>query len=318
MMLRLSAIKSKHILTEGFFSTLSHTLYLHFGSSARASRIMGLLNQLTSPKVFLIDEFLSINTIDMKKLRHLGHIIYLSQDFACNRFGFGDNLVTKNLMFRLEQNAIPNVDLVIACSEMERLKYMQMGSRKAISYPNIYPTREFKPSNKDEIPSISIVLRPHWGPIAEESLETVFNALACLKRQVRVYMIGMRPKKFPKNVMLEHKDFLPTRLEYLKILSKSWIGINIGIHMAGTNERKYDYAEAGTIVCSDVFGARGDLLPHEYAYVDCHDLAAKLDQLLDFGKLDLAKKGEENRKLVLLAAEKGRQRLLDYISKILV
>jgi hypothetical protein len=219
-------------------------------------------------------------------------------------------------MLQLERDAIVQVDLVVACSEMERLKYLEMGAKNAIFYPNIYPTREFMPCCKDRMPSISIVLRGHWGSRAEESLETIFNALACLSRQITVYMIGIKPKKVPKNVKLEYREFIQSKLDYLNVLGKSWIGINIGIHMAGTNERKYDYAEAGTVVLSDILGARGDLLPHEYSYVDTHDLAAKIDQLFEFGKEILTEMGEENRNHALSTAEKGRRRLLDNFAKI--
>ncbi len=75
----------------------------------------------------------------------------------------------------------------------------------------------------------------------------------------------------------------------MRILSKSWIGINIGIHKGGSNERKYDYAMAGLVVFSDILGCRGDLLPHEYTYLDSNDLAAKLEQLMEFGKKRLLK-----------------------------
>ena len=318
LMVRLSLMKSKRMLTgEGFLSTLSRVLYLRFGASARASRLMSLLNKLEIPKVFLIDEFVSLNCLDLKKLSLLGPIIYVSQDIAYNRFGFGDNFITKKIMFRLEQDSIAYADLIVACSEREKLKYLQMGAKYAIFYPNIYPTKEFKPANKDEMPSISIVLRAHWGSIAEESLEKIFNALAYLNSQIRVYMIGMRPKNVPKNVKLEYRNFIPSKLDYLNLLSKSWIGLNVGVHMAGTNERKYDYAEAGTVVFSDSLGVRGDLLPHEYTYVDSHDLAAKLGQLLEFGKDSLVEMGVENRLIALSLAEKKRKQILDTLNKII-
>jgi len=121
-------------------------------------------------------------------------------------------------------------------------------------------------------------------------------------------MIGIKPKRVPKNVKLEYKEFIQSKLDYLKVLSKSWIGINVGIHKAGTNERKYDYAEAGTVVFSDTLGARGDLLPHE--------LAAKIGQLLEFGKASLIEMGKENRDQVLSIAEKQRLKLLDNLRKI--
>ena len=114
LMVRLSLMKRKHVLTgEGFLSTLSRTLYLRFGTSARASRLMHLLKKVDLPKVFLIDEFLSLNCLDLNKLRLLGSIIYVSQDIAYNRFGFGDNSITRKLMFRLERDAIIHFDLVV-------------------------------------------------------------------------------------------------------------------------------------------------------------------------------------------------------------
>ena len=297
----------------GFSSTLRRTLYLYFATSARTTRLMPLLNKLNSPNVFLIDEFISINCLDLKKLRLLGSIIYVSQDIAYNQYGFGDNFITKKLMLRLEQDALANFDLIVACSEMERLKYLEMGAKKVIFYPNIYPTKEYEPIDKDETPSISIVLRDHWGFRAEQSLESIFNALDCLDKQIKVYLIGIKPLKVPKNVILEYHKFMQSKLDYLTVLGKSWLGINVGIHKAGTNERKYDYAEAGTVVFSDSLGVRGDLLPHEYSYVDSHDLAAKIRQLLEFGKIRLIEMGKRNRDQVLSMTEKERQKLLENI-----
>jgi len=161
---RLSITKPKYILAgSGFLTMLRHTLHLYFCTSAQASRLLRVLNKLNSPKIFLVDEFISLNLLDLKKLRTLGSIIYVSQDIAHNHFDFVDNLITKKLMLRLERDAIDYMDLVVACSDMERLKYLEMGARNAIFYPNIYPTNEFEPCEKDEMPSISIVLRGHWG-----------------------------------------------------------------------------------------------------------------------------------------------------------
>ena len=316
IMARLLFSKLKHTLVDkGFLSILSNTLYLWFGTRARTDRLMPLLKQVTTPMVFIIDEFLSLNSINLKELSLLGPIIYVSQDLAYKRFGFGDSVITKNLMFRLEQDAIVNFNLVVACSEMERLKYIEMGAKNVIFYPNIYPTKNFKPCDKDEIPSISIVLRGHWGSKAKQSLETILKALACMNSQLRVYLIGIKPNKIPKNIILKHIEFIPHKLDYLKLLSLSWIGINVGIHMAGTNERKYDYAEAGIVVLSDQFGSRGELLPHEYTYVDNHDLAAKIGQLMQFGKENLEAMGKKNRNYVLFLANKERQNILDKIDK---
>jgi len=319
LMARLSLVKRKNALAgEGFLSILSRTIYLHFGASARARNVEYLLKKIKSPKIFLVDEFVSLNCLALKKLKLIGPVIYVSSDVAQNRFGFGDNIITKTLMLRLEKDALRYVDLTLACSEMERLKYLEMGAKKAIYYPNIYPTKGFEPLSKDEEPSISIVLREHWGVAAENSLEAILGALAFLNRQIKVYMIGIMPQKIPKNVYLEHWDFLPSKTDYLKLLSRSWIGINFGIHKAGTNERKYDYGEAGLVIISDNVGVRGDLFPHEYTYVDTYDFVGKLGQLFGFGKVLLSEMGAENRKIAMLVAEEGRRRLIDCLSQILV
>jgi len=317
MIARLSHKKKKRVLTiDGFLSILTRTLYLHFGTSFRSSRLSELLEGLDTHKIFLVDEFTSLKCVDLNELKNLGTIIYVSQDIAHNRFSYGDNAVTRNLMFRLERDAISNFDLVIACSETEKLKYLEMGARKAISYPNIYPTLDYEPCKKEEIPSISIVLREHWGHTAQQSLENILIALSYLNQQIKVYMIGMSPTKVPKNVIMEHREFLLCKSDYLRVLGKSWIGINVGIHRAGTNERKYDYAEAGTVILSDTLGARGDILPHEYTYIDYHDLAAKIEQLLSLGIDRLSEIGTENRKSALSIAKLGRSKLLDNIKKI--
>jgi hypothetical protein len=306
--------KPKRVLAgQGFLSALRYTLYLHFGTSARADRLMYFLHKIDKSKIFLIDEFVSLNCLDLRKLKALGPIIYVSQDIAYNQYDLGDNLITRQLMFRLEHDVIDDIDLIVACSETERLKYLEMGAKNVIFYPNIYPTKEFEPCDKDATPSICIVLRDHWGFRASQSLRKILDGLGYLDRQIRVHLIGVKPSKVPQNIVLEHHEFLQSKLEYLKLLSRSWVGINVGVHKGGANQRKYDYAEAGTVVFSDTLGARGDLLPHEYTYVDSHDLAAKIGQLLRLGKSDLMKMGKENRNQALFIADRERKILLDNI-----
>jgi hypothetical protein len=302
--------RARVLINGGFLSVLSQILYHYFATSARTIRLMPFLRKLDSPKVFLIDEYSSINTVNLKMLKDLGRIIYVSQDVTYDRYCFGDNFITKALMYKFERDAIALVDLVIACSERDRLRYVEMGARKAVYYPNIYPISEFEPTSKDQTPSISIVLREHWGSRANRSLKEIFKALSLVESKIRVYMIGMKPQQVPRNIELQNYDFIPSKLNYLSTLSRSWIGINIGIHMGGSNERKYDYAIAGTVVFSDALGARGDLLPHEYIYVDSHDLAAKLEQLLKFGKEKIEEMGLQNRKQALSLAEEKREELL--------
>ena len=293
-------------------SVLSQALY-YFASSARTDRIMRFLRKSNSP-IFLIDEFSSLRLVNLKMLRRLGPIIYVSQDLAYNRFGFGDNYIAKKLMYKLERDAIALADLVIACSERDRLKYVEMGSRNAVFYPNIYPITEFEPCDKDQAPSISIVLPKHWGSRAYRSLEEIFKALSCVNRKIRVYLIGIKPHRVLRNIELQYYECIPSKVDYLRTLSKSWIGINIGIHMGGTNQKKYDYAMAGTVVFSDNLGARGDLLPYEYTYVDNYDLAAKLDQLLRLGEEKIVKMGVQNRKQAMSLAEKQREKLLKTVN----
>ena len=271
-----------------------------------------------SPKIFLVDEFLSINTVKLKALAQLGPIVYVSQDLACQRYSYGDNLVAKKLVFKLERDAIKLMDLVIACSERDKLQYIKMGAKKAVFYPNIYPVTEFEPRLKDETPSICIILRGRWGPQANRSLEEIFEALSLVNQELRVYMIGTQPQRVSKNIALKQFEFIPNKLDYLELLSKARIGINIGIHLAGSNERKYDYAMAGLVVFSDKLGARGDLLPHEYTYIDSYDLAAKLEEMLEFGKEKITEMGTQNRKQALSLAENQQETILKTIDSIII
>ena len=274
---------------------------------------MAFLRKTNSPKIFLIDEFVSINIVNLKSLKLFGSIVYVSQDVAYDHFNFGNNVVTKTLMYKLERDAVALSDLVVACSERDQLKYLEMGAKKVIFYPNIYPIAEFKPADKDQEPSISIVLRAHWGDSVNRSIEEIFRALSFINKKIKVNLIGIDSQRTPKNVELQHYDYVSTKIDYFTILSKSWLGINVGVHKGGTNERKYDYAMAGLVVLSDNFGSRGDLLPHEYTYLDPHDLAAKLSQLLSLNKDKLAEMGLQNREQVLSLAEGQRKKVLEAV-----
>jgi len=302
--------RQKPLINEGFLSVLSNSLYQYFAKSARTKNLIPFLRKMNSPKIFLIDEFWSLNTVNLKELKGLGRIVYISQDLASNRFGFEDNFVAKNLMYKLERDVIALADVVIACSERDRLQYVEMGARAAVFYPNIYPVKEFEQCDKDQVPSISIVLPEHWGSIAYNSLEEILKALSFLDGKIRVYLIGIKPQQVPRNVELQYYKFIPNKLDYLRTLSKSWIGINIGIHSGGTNQKKYEYAMSGTVVLSDKLGARGDLLPYEYTYVDKHDLAAKLERLLSYNKEKITQMGTQNRKEAISLAEKQHGVLL--------
>lgn len=303
-------ISSKRRSTTGrhnnFISLISEALYQYFSRSARTNRVMRFLIGLDSKKVFLIDGFFSLRTIPLKKLKALGPIVYVSTDLAYDFHG--DNWAASKLMLKFERNVISIPDIVIACSERDRLKYVHIGAKKAVFYPNIRPI-EFELSAKDSIPSISIVVRDHWGSKAEKSLKEVFEALANIDETVNVNVIGMKPPNVSKNIRLHHHDCIRNRSDFLAILSRSWLGINLGIHAGGTNERKYDYAMAGLVVLSDSIGIRGDLLPCEYAYVDQYDLTGKLTQLLRYGKGRITEMGLENRKQALSLAEEQREEI---------
>jgi hypothetical protein len=311
LMSRLLRIRRPNtLLVDGFLSDLAQVLSEYFEKSSRTKPLIHFLNKLGAPKIFLLDEYTSLRIVDLKKLKLLGSIVYVSQDVAYDHFNFGDNAITKKLMYKLEHNAINLIDLVIASSERDRLKYLEMGAKKVVFYPNLYPI-DFEQADKDPEPSISIVLHGHWGQQANRSLDEIFKALSYSGETIKVNLIGISAQKIPKNIQLQHYRHIPSKSDYLKILSSSWIGINVGIHLGGSNERKYDYAMAGLFVFSDTLGARGDLLPNECTYVDSYDLAAKIKQLLKFRKDGIAEMGQQNRKHALALAEKQRNELLN-------
>jgi hypothetical protein len=306
----------KVLINEGFLSTLAQTLNQYFAKSSRTDSFVKLLRKTNLRKVILIDEFVSLNFVNLKMLNKFGPIIYVSQDYAYNHFKFAHSFIARKLIYKLEKEAIDLADVVIACSEMERLKYLEMGAKKAVFYPNIYPIKEFEPSDKDQIPSVSIVLPKHWGSRAEDSLKEIFKALSHIDKKIKVYMIGMKPLEVPQNVDLQYYEFIKNKLDYLKTLSKSWIGINTGLHLGGTNEKKYDCAMAGVVVLSDTLGVRGDLLQNEYAYVDRQDLTAKLGQLLGFGRDKIVEMGTQNRVQILSLAEKQRGEVSEVVASL--
>lgn len=303
----ISRFRKETSAKRSFLYFLSEALGHHFARSTRTDQIIPFLGKLNSPRIFVIDEFFSLPLVDLRELKKLGTVIYVSSDLASDFFGA--NRIASSLMRRLERDKIGFIDIVVACSERDRLKYLEMGAKNVIFYPNIYPITEFESGDKDCEPSISIVLRDYWGSRAIASLKKVFAALSYIDKPIKIYMIGTKPERAPKNIELQYIDFIPSKLDFLKTLNKSWIGINLGIHLGGTNQRKYDYAMAGLVILSDNLGARGDLLPYEYTYVDSYDLAAKLDQLLELGKEKLEKMGLENRKQALSLAEKQQEML---------
>lgn len=315
LMRRLLHTKSSRVLyIEGFLSVLSKALGEYFDRPARTNLLINFLKNTKSRKIFLIDESVSIRIVNLKTLKLLGPVVYVSQDVAYDRYNFANNLITKTLMYKLERDAVALSDLVVVCSERDRLKYSEMGARKVLSYPNIYPVAGFEPGCKDPEPCVSIVLRGHWGQEVNRSLEEIFKALSCINRKIKVNLIGIASQCIPKNIKLQQYGYIPSKMDYFTILSTSWIGINVGVHLGGTNERKYDYAMAGLVVFSDNLGARGDLLPHEFTYVDSYDLAAKLEQLLEFGKEKIAEMGKHNRTHALSLAEKQHEKLLKAIA----
>lgn len=302
------------LLVEGFLSCLSQALGEYFEKPARTTALMNFLRKVNSSKVFLIDEYVSVRILNLKSLKLLGSVVYVSQDVAYDHFNFGNNIITKSLMYKLERDAVALSDLVVACSERDRLKYLEMGAKKVIFYPNIYPVEEFEPALKDPEPSITIVLRGHWGRSVIISLKDIFNSLSRINKKIKVNLIGIDAEHVPKNIELRHYEFFKNKIDYLTILSTSWVGINVGIHLGGTNERKYDYAMAGIVVLSDNLGARGDLLPNEYTYVDSYDLTAKLEQLIEMGKDRIVEMGKHNRTHALSLAEKQREKLLQTLN----
>ena len=296
------------LLTGGLLSSLSGSLQNYFGIPTESNNLIQALKLLRGRKTFLIDEFSGLQIANLNEIKQIGKVIYVSQDVAHNRYDF-ENTISKKIIYRLEKKAVTQCDLVIACSERDKLIYQDIGAKKVHAYPNIYPTANFKPLDKNEAPSICVVLKEYWGKRTEKSLEEIIKALTFLKTKVTVTFIGKKPAYTPKNINAKYYKLIPSKLAFLELVSKSWICINVGIHLGGTNERKYDFSMAGSVVLSDRLGARGDILPFEYTYVDSHDLAAKINQLLILGRTRLQEMGAENRKQALLLAQDQKESL---------
>jgi hypothetical protein len=295
----------------GYLSVISQALYQFFVRRSKAKEIINYLKNQKIPKIFVVDEFFSLRTIDLKTIKNLGKVIYISSDFAYDFYL--DNNIASKIMHKLEKTESLYSDLVLACSERDKLKYKEMGLTHSIFYPNIYPLSNFNLAEKDDVPSICLVLKEHWTSRSRESLFSILKGLSFLDEQIKLYLIGIKPDWIPSNIDLCYYKFIPRKLDFLRTLSKSWIGINLGIHFAGTNERKYDYALSGLIVFSDLYGSRGDYLPHEQVYVDSFDLTAKLIQIFRQGKKEITKKGLENRTQALLFAQKQKNKLINSI-----
>jgi hypothetical protein len=292
----------------GFLSIVSQSLYQYWVRQSQEKTLLNFLNKNNVPTIFIIDEFFSLKTINLEHIINFGKTIYISSDFAQDFYS--DNIVASKMIYNLEKSIVPKTNLVIACSERDKLKYKKMGIENVIYYPNLYLELNFSLCEKEEKPSICLVLKEHWGSRSKESLNKVMGSLASLPIKIKLYLIGAKANQIPSNVELHQFDFIPSKLEFLKILSKSWIGINIGIHLAGTNERKYDYAFTGLIVLSDTYGGRGDFIPNEYTFVDYYDLTAKLNQILKLDKNLIIMKGLENRNHVIAMSNKQQNILI--------
>src|ERR1017187_4435972 len=85
---RLLRTKSSKVLynDEGFLSVLSQALGEYFDKPARTNVLINFLRKLNSPKIFLIDESLSIRIVNLKTLKLLGSIVYVSQHVAYDRY----------------------------------------------------------------------------------------------------------------------------------------------------------------------------------------------------------------------------------------
>jgi hypothetical protein len=301
----------------GFVSSVGKVFLNYFATTARSDKLTMILQDNKSLKVFLIDEYMSINTLDLGLLKKIGHIIYVSQDVPSEVFDFGDHIIASALMSKLESKVLKLADLVVASSERDRLRYIDNGAKNVVFYPNIYPIEAFIPKAKDKMVSIAIVFRSHWGLKNISRLTEIFSAIAKINQKVKIFLIGSKPDIIPNKLHIEHYEFLTDKHQYMNVISHCWIGINIGIHKGGTNERKYDYAMANLVVFSDILGARGDLLPHEYTFLDGNDLASKLNQLLSFGEERINEMGKENRAQALLIAGKQRKIFFDSMQSLL-
>ena len=321
-------LKKKQIVARAFFKIFRKTpLTADFGITAASFYVQvngtKLLEELRKYRknVVVIDSlggYLSIRHIFDKLVKHSMAILYLSHNFEPE---FTSLKIFRERIKKIEKEIMNKADVIFAASMRDSRIFEHkygISCRKIVVFPNIFPLEGLKLS-KEKMRSVSLVVSGKWNrKYVEKMLEKLHRSILICQSVDKIIFVGpilskfSRRKKWP--CMVEAYDFIESRREFLETIGKAHVGLNFSFRLGGTNVRKYDYALTEQVVLSDMLGARGDLLPHEYAFVDEYDLASKIDQIFD---RDYLKMGEENalfaHKLYKKAKEKIKAKLLEIV-----
>ena len=246
-------------------------------------------------------------------------VLYLSHNYEPEFVG---SKFLWNYLEKVERRIITSSDLVLAVS-MRDFKVFKhkygVDDGKVIFLPNIYPVDGLELS-KFKSPSISLILPDNWGTNAIHStISYISEAVRMSEKVKKLVIVGRIAGKISQqkkwgDAVIETYSFIRSRRKFLETIGKAHIGVNFAFKSAGTNVKKYDYALTKQVVLSNFIGAKGDLLPYEYTFLDKYDLASKIDQIFD---RDYLKMGEENalfaHKLYQKAKKKIKAKLLEML-----
>ena len=232
-------------------------------------------------------------------------VIYLSHNYEADYYkGFSRWIKSR------EQVAVSVSDIVIAASQRDFVRYvteLDADETKIVVFPNIFP-EQYKPmpkhsgkslavicTNKDIIRFLDIAIRLH-----------AVNNIVCIGR----YSEHVPPKL--NGVTIRRYTSIPSRSEFLSVLSQAHAGLNHGTWLGGSNVKKFDYALSGLAIFSTGTGFRGEYLPGEIACTDPYDFAAKIHSL---STSELIKLGKLNKDKALLLFEKAVSALREQLRK---
>jgi len=246
-------------------------------------------------------------------------VLYLSHNYEPEFVG---SKILWSYIEKVERNVIRSSDLVLAASlrdsKVFKCKY-GVDEQRMVVLPNIYPVEGLKIS-KTNSPSVTLVLPDNWGVKAiTNAIDYISMSIRMSEKVKNVIIIGgiaggiSRQKEWGGSVV-ETYGFIKSRRKFLEVIGRGHIGLNFAFKSAGTNVKKYDYAITEQVVLSNILGAKGDLLPYEYTFMDEYDLASKIDQVFDE---DYLRMGEQNasfaHKLYRTAKEKIKKKLLEIL-----
>lgn len=294
-------------------------------------KIRELKNILTNTKskcinILVFDDIGSCHLFkDISTLKEDNNIIiYFPHNCYANLTGPFSNKIKK-----LEKKIIKFSDLIITSSSRDLELYKKLygikDERNIISFANVFPPVDPQYSivrlvellsiEKEKIPTIVLNI---GAKVSEKHiltyLEEVSEAINDLEG-IKILVIGENLVRYLRrfewgNNEIEYMPYIPSRLEFIRQLSRAHIGINYAYKLMGTNVKRFDFALAGLVIISRHPGSRGELLPYEYVYVDAMDLKVKLRKLIE---CDLKKMGEENKteaiKLAIESYENLRKEL---------